>query len=226
LTINAVTCINLDTVKILPEPTTFFSQRFIWLKCAHYFHAFDRHAIIRTIPLRDAYSGTNYSNQMQTIELIQIGASGCPLTDVGRLDDIARQVCAATAGLYRVTGFGPPWVGYLASVDKHLVGACAFKAPPVDGNIEIGYFTFPDAEGQGVATLMVRQLLEIVRAENPALTVHAQTENEENASNAVLKKFGFNHVGTASDPEDGEIWLWQLADVNKSPGLAMGNRHV
>lgn len=154
---------------------------------------------------------------MQTIELIQIGASGCPLSDVGELDDIAQQVCAATAALYRVTGFGPPWVGYLARLDMHLVGACAFKAPPAEGKVEIGYFTFPDAEGHGVATMMVRQLLDIVRAENPALTVRAETESEENSSNAVLKKFGFNHVGTANDPEDGEIWLWQLADVKKSP---------
>lgn len=152
---------------------------------------------------------------MQTIELIQIGASGLPLARAGKLGDVAQQVCAATAVLYRATAFVPPWIGYLACIDKHLVGACAFKAPPTDGKIEIGYFTFPDFEGQGVATLMVGQLLDIVRTEGAELTVQAKTENEENASTAILKKFGFQFVSGVSDPDDGELWLWQLTDVNK-----------
>jgi len=154
---------------------------------------------------------------MQTIELIQIGAEGLPLARAGKLNDVARQVCAATAVLYRATGFVPPWIGYLACVDKHLVGACAFKAPPADGRVEIGYFTFPDFEGQGVASLMVDQLLDIVRAKGPGLTVLAQTENEDNASNAILKKFGFQFVGAINAPEDGELWQWEWTDGRKSP---------
>jgi [ribosomal protein S5]-alanine N-acetyltransferase len=153
---------------------------------------------------------------MQTIELIQIGATGLPSVRAGKLNDVARQVCAATAVLYRATGFMPPWIGYLACVDKQLVGACAFKAPPAEGKVEIGYFTFPDFEGQGVATMMVQQLLTVVLADKSTLTVLAQTESEENASNAVLKKFGFEFAGIVNDPEDGERWLWQLTDVNKS----------
>ncbi len=163
---------------------------------------------------------------MKTIELIQIGVSGLPLVRIGKLDEVAQQVCTATAVLYRTTGFTPPWVGYLACVDKHLVGACAFKAPPADGKVEIGYFTFPDSEGQGVATLMVRQLLQMVLAENPALIVLAQTENEENASNVILKKFGFQFVDIINDVEDGELWLWQLTDVKQSLEQSPKNTHV
>ncbi|RBA24468.1 GNAT family N-acetyltransferase [Herminiimonas fonticola] len=163
---------------------------------------------------------------MQTIELIQIGAAGLPLVRAGKLNDVATQVCAATAVLYRATGFVPPWIGYLACIDKHLVGACAFKAPPADGKVEIGYFTFPDFEGQGVATLMVQQLLDIVRTKSPELTVLAQTENEENASNAILKKIGFTFVSIVNDPEDGELWLWQLTDLNKALQPSPGKPHV
>ncbi len=163
---------------------------------------------------------------MQTIELIQIGANGIPLGYAGKLNVVVRQVCAATAELYRATGFAPPWVGYLACVDKHLVGACAFKAPPADGKVEIGYLTFPDFEGQGVASLMVAQLLDMVRTKNPSLTVFAQTENEENASNAILKKFGFQFVGVINDAEGGELWQWQWTNAKQSQKQSPSTSHV
>ena len=101
---------------------------------------------------------------MSDIDLIQINVHGKPVGKVGVLSDIARQVCAATTRLYTNAGFAPPWLGYLAQRDRKLVGACAFKAPPLDGKVEIGYLTFPDYEGQGVATAMVRQLLHIAKA--------------------------------------------------------------
>lgn len=152
---------------------------------------------------------------MPTISLIQIDLHGCPVIDAGKLDDIAHQVCAATALLYRSTGFVPPWTGYLARIDDRVAGACAFKAPPDNGRVEIGYFTFPDDDGQGVGTMMVRELLYIVHAQNPALTVVAQTANEENASNAILRKFDFQHVRILLDAEGDEIWEWQLSDVTQ-----------
>lgn len=153
---------------------------------------------------------------MSTISLIQIDLHGRPVITADKLDDIAQQVCAATALLYRSTGFVPPWVGYLVRRDDRVVGACAFKAPPDNGKVEIGYFTFPDDEGRGVGTMMVRELLHIVRAQNPALTVVAETANEENASNAILRKFGFQHVRILLDAEGDEIWEWQLSDVTQA----------
>lgn len=145
---------------------------------------------------------------MSTIALIQINQQGRPLGEVGKLDDIARQVCAATTLLYAGAGFAPPWIGYLAQHGGKVVGACAFKAPPLDGKVEIGYFTFPDWEGRGMGTSMVRALLEIVQAEQTPLTVVAQTANEENASNTILRKFGFTLARVTEDMEDGEVWEW------------------
>lgn len=147
---------------------------------------------------------------MPDIDLIQINVHGKPLGKVGTLTDIARQVCAATTRLYADAGFVAPWLGYLAQRESKLVGACAFKAPPSDGKVEIGYLTFPGFEGRGVATEMVRQLLQIARAAQPQLTIVAHTANEENASNAVLKKFGFQFTGAFEDPEDGQMWSWHL----------------
>lgn len=146
---------------------------------------------------------------MTYIELIQINPQGRPVRAVGKLDDIAQQVCTATAALYAAAGFVPPWVGYLAWRDDHVVGGCAFKSAPVDGKVEIGYFTFPDWEGQGIGTLMVRQLLDIAHTAQPQLTVIAQTGNEEGASSAILRKLGFTFARAFEHIDDGEIWEWQ-----------------
>lgn len=156
---------------------------------------------------------------MSDIDLIQINVHGKPVGKVGVLSDIARQVCAATTRLYTNAGFAPPWLGYLAQRDRKLVGACAFKAPPLDGKVEIGYLTFPDYEGQGIATAMVRQLLHIAKATQPDLTVIAHTANEENASNAILKKFGFQFAAVFDDAEDGQMWTWHLPPDTADPVL-------
>jgi RimJ/RimL family protein N-acetyltransferase len=42
------------------------------------------------------------------------------------------------------------------------------------------------------------------------LTIIARTLNEENASNAILRKFGFQFAGEHSDPDDGSVWQWEL----------------
>jgi RimJ/RimL family protein N-acetyltransferase len=160
------------------------------------------------------------------IQLIAIDEQGYPAEGVGRLDEVAKQICKATLSLYRSAGYVSPWVGYLVTHDQRLVGACAFKSAPanVDGHgdsVEIGYLTFPSFEGKGIATEMVRELLRIARtagntrsdapSQRPApLTIIARTVNEENASNAILRKFGFQFAGERSDPDDGSVWQWEL----------------
>lgn len=148
------------------------------------------------------------------VHLIPIDRQGKPQEVSGRLDAVTKQVCSATATLYRSAGFVQPWIGYLATHDRQLVGACAFKSPPNRGEdgverVEIGYLTFPNFENRGIATEMVRELLHIVQDTNANLTVVAQTANEENASNVILRKFGFQFVGERADPEEGAVWLWE-----------------
>lgn len=145
------------------------------------------------------------------IRLIEIGQDGTPAESLA-LPEFIRSACAETAAMYQRTGFVVPWTGYLAQREDELVGTCAFKGPPRQRRVEIAYFTFPKFAGQGIATEMARQLVEIARATDSTLQVAAQTLPEESASTAILRKLGFELRGAVNHPEDGEVWEWHLAD--------------
>ena len=145
------------------------------------------------------------------LRLIEIGADGTPSRCPGSIPPAARDVLDGTVNLYQTTGFKPPWIGYLADRDGDVVGACAFKAPPENGSVEIAYMSFPEFEGRGIATEMARQLVEIARQAQPGLTVTAQTLPQENASTAILRRQGFTLEGEIEHPEDGRLWQWRLA---------------
>jgi RimJ/RimL family protein N-acetyltransferase len=112
--------------------------------------------------------------------------------------------------LYLVVGFAPPWIGYLVQENEVCVGSCGFKGPPVNKRVEIAYFAFPEHEGRGFATQMARLLLRIVNEADAEVIATAQTLPRESASTAILKKLGFVLIGTVNDPEDGEVWEWQI----------------
>ena len=104
------------------------------------------------------------------------------------------------------------WDGYFV-IDKdsrEIVGSCAFKTPPrEDGTVEIAYFTYPEFEGQGYATMMARKLIEL--ASGAAIwRVIAHTLREKNVSTRVLEKVGMSRLGEVIDPEDGRVWRWQM----------------
>jgi [ribosomal protein S5]-alanine N-acetyltransferase len=150
------------------------------------------------------------------LTLVAIGRDGVcsdPGSELGR--DLALEpgtaaaVCLATAEMYRTTGFTPPWVGYLGVLAGKVVGTCAFKAAPSDGAVEIAFFTFPGHEGRGVATSMVRQLIDIAYASDRSLRIIAHTPPERSASNAILRKVGFLLLGDWEDPVDGTVWEWE-----------------
>jgi ribosomal-protein-alanine N-acetyltransferase len=140
-----------------------------------------------------------------------------PITEDGRAAEAVElppptaEVLPATAALYRVSGFVPPWIGYLAVRDGGTVGTCAFKAAPVNGRVEIAYFTFPEFEGRGIATEMAKRLVAIARAEQPGIVVTAQTLPVRNASNRILESLGFILAGHAVDADAGDVWEWQLS---------------
>ncbi len=142
--------------------------------------------------------------------LIPIGRDGTPLGRSGELNDTERDIVHATVEHYERAGFSEPWIGYFAVRGSTLVGACGFKSPPSDGRVEIAYGTFPEFEGQGVATSMARKLVEIAVSQVPELVVAAQTLPERNASHRILEKIGFRHVSTLDHPDDGEVWEWHL----------------
>jgi RimJ/RimL family protein N-acetyltransferase len=144
------------------------------------------------------------------VRLVAILADGSTAVPVELPADFA-EILTATAAMYRVTGFEPPWIGYLAVHEDEPVGTCAFKCAPEDGKAEIAYFTFPEFENRGFATAMARQLVDMARAAVPSIVVTAQTLPVRNFSNRILERLGFKQVGTAVDADAGEVWEWQLA---------------
>lgn len=125
------------------------------------------------------------------------------------LSEIPRTVILQTVEMYARRGYIEPWIGYLAVEGDTCVGCCGFTAPPVNGIVEIAYFTFPGFERRGIATGMARSLITIAAESDLSVSIIAHTLPEVNASNHILKKLGFVFVGEVNHPEDGNIWEWR-----------------
>jgi [ribosomal protein S5]-alanine N-acetyltransferase len=130
------------------------------------------------------------------MKLISIQRGGKLEEDCGTHPMEVDGVLAGTSQLYESAGFQPPWICYLAVKGGAVVGTCGFKAAPLDGKVEIAYFTFPGYEGKGVATQMARQLLHIAQGAQQDILVVAQTLPERNASHRVLENLGFRCMGS------------------------------
>ena len=161
---------------------------------------------------------TSMKMRIQAIELIEVLAGGGTATRVGFISQPVREAMDATVKHYNTAGFKRPWVGYLATSGPLIPGICAFTSAPKKGRVEIAYNTFAPFENQGVATMMVTQLVAIARATNPKIEIYAQTLAETNASNAILKKLEFEFVGELPHEEEGKIWEWRLSSVKSTGG--------
>lgn len=147
---------------------------------------------------------------MQGFRLVPCGQDGFPEGHDLELPAFVRHACEGNAAWYGKVGFSPPWIGYVAVMDREVVGGGGFKEPPLDHRVEIAYFTVPAFEGRGFATRTARALVAIAKQSNPGLSIAAQTLREENASTSILRKLGFRLDGNALHPEDGEVWEWRL----------------
>lgn len=123
-------------------------------------------------------------------------------------DETIKAVLKATRDYYKVIGFNLPWISYLAESSGKLVGICSFKGKPVDGCVEVAYFTFPSFENKGFGTAMCSALISLAKPNEVKIT--ARTLPEKNASTSILRKNGFQFSGMVSDPDDGEVYEWVL----------------
>lgn len=57
---------------------------------------------------------------------------------------------------------------------------------------------------------MARTLVQLASGSSTVRRVIAHTLPETNASTRVLEKLGMTFVGEVMDPEDGQVWRWQL----------------
>lgn len=109
-----------------------------------------------------------------------------------------------------------PWLPYLFVFhpDHALVGLGGFKSiPDSQRTVEIGYSIAPNYQDRGFATSAARQLIEIAFASKLVDCVCAHTLPERNASARVLEKCGMTKVSEIIDPEDGEVWRWEIRTV-------------
>ncbi len=126
-------------------------------------------------------------------------ALGCTLAEGGLLpaDVVCQYVDRAISR--------PGWIGVFAIAPGDiLVGSGIFKSTPIDGIVEIGYGVSPQWEGRGIATAIAEGLCKIAFLQN-ASAVIAHTLPDSFASQRVLAKVGFQRIGMAMDPEDGEV---------------------
>jgi RimJ/RimL family protein N-acetyltransferase len=111
---------------------------------------------------------------------------------------------------YKTISFNLPWVGYFVLDNNVIVGSCSFTGKPVDGKVEIAYWTFKEYEGHGYSSFACNALISIAQKFDPKIIITAKTAPEKNASVRILEKFGFVYSGIVQDHEIGDAWLWEL----------------
>lgn len=119
---------------------------------------------------------------------------------------------------YPKIGFHVPWVAYLIIRQNQVVGSCSFTGKPVNGTVELAYWTFHEFEGQGVASFACSELIKIARRADPGVIITAKTAPTQNASTRILAKNHFTFTEVVQDHEIGDAWLWTLAaDTRTNP---------
>lgn len=113
---------------------------------------------------------------------------------------------------YQRIGYQPPWIGYFAEMDGHLVGNAAFKGISPDNTVEVAYGVFEKLQNQGIGTEICRQLVLLAKQTDPSVRITARTLPEPNFSTRILQKNGFHLLGIVNDPEDGDVWEWEYGD--------------
>jgi RimJ/RimL family protein N-acetyltransferase len=106
------------------------------------------------------------------------------------------------------------WLSYLIihTLENALIGLGGYKGEPDEtGTVEIGYGIAPIYRGRGFATQAAKQLITRAFEDDRVRRVIAHTLAEPNASTAVLTKIGMWHIETVTDPDDGDLWRWEIA---------------
>jgi RimJ/RimL family protein N-acetyltransferase len=130
-----------------------------------------------------------------------------------RLHEVAQAVAQHSLTFMRTFPHetSPDWFGHFVveAETQQLAGVCSLKGPPVEGMVEIAYFTFPGFEGRGIGTEMARFVLERARTLPGVTLVMAHTAAERNASTRILEKIGMRFAG--EEQEGGApVWRWEI----------------
>ena len=108
------------------------------------------------------------------------------------------------------------WIVRLAVVDDQVVGHGGFHAAPdEDGLVEVGYSVDPQHRRRGHATAILRALLDRAARDARVRRVRASVSPDNEASLALVHRFGFDQVGEQWDEDDG---LELIFERGASPG--------
>jgi RimJ/RimL family protein N-acetyltransferase len=114
-----------------------------------------------------------------------------------------------------------PWIHGFSVLHRGsgaLIGTGGFKGPPAGGIVEIAYGVVANERGKGYATEITGALVAYAFASNEVELVRAHTLPDASASQRVLLKCGFSHVGETLDPDDGLVWRFERRRAHR--GLA------
>jgi len=135
--------------------------------------------------------------------------------DTGAYAELIGEMARANAALPSRGGIdGEPWWGGYLAIEREtalVVGMCAYKTPPRDGEVEIAYFTFPAFERRGIGSAMAALLVSTAAESSEVTMVIAHTLPELNPSGLILTCNNFTRAGEMIDPEDGLVWRWERA---------------
>ncbi|MES2775431.1 MAG: GNAT family N-acetyltransferase [Bacteroidota bacterium] len=110
------------------------------------------------------------------------------------------------------------WGSYfiIHPVDRQLIGTGGYKgAPDEEGVVEIGYEVKEMYRNRGFATESASALISFAKSQAGIKAVRAHTLPRENHSVKVLQKCGMEFKGSVTDPDDGEVWRWELQNPVK-----------
>jgi RimJ/RimL family protein N-acetyltransferase len=124
-------------------------------------------------------------------------------------NDVLIHVRGIARSLYDRQGHSDNW---MIVADREVVGLCGYKHPPsADGGVDIGYSIAPSRRRCGHATRAVAAILVKSRADSRVSYIIAETALDNHASQRVLTTNGFQCMGRAVDPDDGEpLFRWRI----------------
>jgi [ribosomal protein S5]-alanine N-acetyltransferase len=105
------------------------------------------------------------------------------------------------------------WWGWLVVIreDRRVIGSLVFGGPPnSQGDVPVGFATYPQFEGHGYATEATRALVAWALAQPAVLRVCASIPSWNAGSRRVAEKVGMRPVGAAWDAE---VWDEDVDDV-------------
>ncbi|CAH0994549.1 hypothetical protein EMA8858_00659 [Emticicia aquatica] len=97
------------------------------------------------------------------------------------------------------------WTLILKEQNKMVGDLCFMGEPNIDGEIEIGYGTYPTFQRKGYMTEAVGGMLEWAKNQPNVLKVLASTEKINTSSHSILRKNNFAQIG-----ESGTIINWSI----------------